>query len=639
MKPAEKITEATKRLNHNRFTFLLLYLFAGLSFIVAVALSSAIISKPLSLVATLLLSILLAWFLYKKNLFNKASEEDGAALLDKFFNTKERFSTWLLLSKSKADTETDSVSKFSLISEQLAAFKLEGDLAELIPLKLNRTFKTLLALLPLLWLLNFYLIYNLYFTPSLLNKELNLIASLTKDAQVPEELKAELSELKEALAEYSLTEPQVLAALARAETELERAMTDLELEAKRESLESDAELNELVQKEQDLPPSGAGLTPTPTPVPLAEAEKQKKKDQEKKDKEDREKKDEERKDKEKKSQDAESKDKQSEKGDKSNQGQKGKEDKEAKADKEQGQKGESGDGEGKGQGKGKGKSGGKQGQAQDGNKGDNDDSKGEGKAKAGSSGKAGAADSKEKQDNLEAGADSKAKQQADGEKSQGEKQAASGAAGDKKQDSGQSGSKQEALDRVAKALKELDNAVNQAKKDKQQQQGQDSGQNKDKSKDANKSDQQQNSDESKKDEAEKNKGKDNTQGKDKSKSRENQSQQKDPGELKREQPQSNQTAPGLSSMPGNSKEKVKRYSDDAKKGGDLGADKNYEERMIGNANEKIDSRFVDKEGKRYLNEEEAKFKTTLSEVELAKPKPIKDRSKQPIPLEYRDILK
>jgi hypothetical protein len=53
----------------------------------------------------------------------------------------------------------------------------------------------------------------------------------------------------------------------------------------------------------------------------------------------------------------------------------------------------------------------------------------------------------------------------------------------------------------------------------------------------------------------------------------------------------------------------------------------------------VDSRFIEKDGKRAENKKPAKVKTSLDDVKLAKPEVLSDKGEQPVPLEYKDLLR
>jgi len=75
------------------------------------------------------------------------------------------------------------------------------------------------------------------------------------------------------------------------------------------------------------------------------------------------------------------------------------------------------------------------------------------------------------------------------------------------------------------------------------------------------------------------------------------------------------------------------------KGPGVGPDKEFKDAEIKAEDEKFDTRFTGQDAGLAGNEKEAKVKTELADIKLAKPEAPKDKAKQPIPLEYRDLLK
>lgn len=70
----------------------------------------------------------------------------------------------------------------------------------------------------------------------------------------------------------------------------------------------------------------------------------------------------------------------------------------------------------------------------------------------------------------------------------------------------------------------------------------------------------------------------------------------------------------------------------------LGGEKAFQEQQIKGDNEQFDDRFTEDQGQVVKNDQQAKSKTDLKQIELARPESIQERGKQRIPLEYRDIL-
>ncbi len=85
---------------------------------------------------------------------------------------------------------------------------------------------------------------------------------------------------------------------------------------------------------------------------------------------------------------------------------------------------------------------------------------------------------------------------------------------------------------------------------------------------------------------------------------------------------------------------LKPFPDGEGPGSDgLGGKKGFQDVEIKPPDEKFDTRFTGQNGTLSKNDKSAETKTDLADVKLAKPEPLKDTAKQPIPLEYEDILR
>src|SRR5262249_35031125 len=71
----------------------------------------------------------------------------------------------------------------------------------------------------------------------------------------------------------------------------------------------------------------------------------------------------------------------------------------------------------------------------------------------------------------------------------------------------------------------------------------------------------------------------------------------------------------------------------------LGENKAFKQVEVKQGDEKYDTNYTWKEGEVVKNDQDAKFKTNLSDVKLAKPEADNGEEKQEIPLEYKDILR
>lgn len=78
---------------------------------------------------------------------------------------------------------------------------------------------------------------------------------------------------------------------------------------------------------------------------------------------------------------------------------------------------------------------------------------------------------------------------------------------------------------------------------------------------------------------------------------------------------------------------------DQPSGSGLGPQEQFREAAIEARAEQVDQRFLGQESSLEENKNEARAKTSLEDVTLAKPKPALQRAEQPIPLEYQELLK
>jgi hypothetical protein len=105
--------------------------------------------------------------------------------------------------------------------------------------------------------------------------------------------------------------------------------------------------------------------------------------------------------------------------------------------------------------------------------------------------------------------------------------------------------------------------------------------------------------------------------------------------------------PGLHPSDGGSSPEVDRnvqareggFDPDAPKGPGLGRQGEFKDVRIEALDEKLDERFTGENLNPEQGESKAKPKTTIDDVTLAKPKSAPHKGEQPIPLEYRDILR
>jgi hypothetical protein len=125
------------------------------------------------------------------------------------------------------------------------------------------------------------------------------------------------------------------------------------------------------------------------------------------------------------------------------------------------------------------------------------------------------------------------------------------------------------------------------------------------------------------------------------------------GKQSKEQQQSNDPAarnkrgPGSQDSSGSQSPEVDRSatarpgnaSDEGPTGPGLGGQEQFKDVAIESANETLDQRYTGGDSSLEKNDVPAQPKTSIEDVTLAKPKPSSQKQDQPIPLEYREVLK
>ena len=75
-----------------------------------------------------------------------------------------------------------------------------------------------------------------------------------------------------------------------------------------------------------------------------------------------------------------------------------------------------------------------------------------------------------------------------------------------------------------------------------------------------------------------------------------------------------------------------------KNGGKQGANQ-FKDTEVGEKDEKFDAQYTGTEAERVKNPNEAKAKEAIKDRQLAPMEPVENKDRQPVPLEYRDLLK
>ena len=542
--------------------------------------------------------------LFRQKFFASPSRADAATLLDRELQLKDRAATLLSL-----ETEIDVANnraKADFISSQL-----DASLVNFHPpsnfgggeSKVDRyvSYAGAISLLCGIVLL------LLFMKPRFSNPQALEIAKLVDEQPaLPPQVVEALSELAQALEENSFSDPKAIEALARAEEEIQQAQEALkEMDAAQVS--PDQQEKDPLNQNEPTPTVTPEATPTPSSPPEEAQQKQEQQKQQEQE--------------EKQQQQEQQQQQQSQSGSQ-NQGAKQQSD---KAQQQQKDKGEKGEGEGQGEGKGSNEGGSqKQGEQKSGQGGE----KGDQKQQDQQSGQSGAEGSSEGQ------------QQKDKESKSGEGQ---GKESSQQQDgkdgqSGSQGNSSAESQALSNAQQKLDQLKQQQKSDSASKNGKGEG------KQPQKSDTQQSQGEGTKgaqqkpDQAEKPGSQGETsQGKspppESDKSKDSKPRDSDSNQDKDQQQMAEQSSKSRT------KGEAKEWEDS---GGDqgkgLGGQAEFQESEIQSRDEKFDTRFTEEKGDLATHKGEATPKTKLRDLSLAKPETEREGDRQPIPLEYRDII-
>lgn len=674
------IGKVRARLAYNRSVLIGITLFIVISYSALPAAGVFFYSPAFSIGLFMLCALALAWRLRKLPFLPGVDRLQAAVYLDRLFQSRGRFITHLDLSRSAKRTKLARAQQ-EYIEFQLSEHTTDQDVAAFMPLIIPRRMRRFLLSTIAVWLLIFMLLYITY-RPSPVTENARLIMNLLEQQQsLPEAVREELQELAAVLDEEDLTEEEIQRALDEAESELQNAQSELAANAGIEEdgeLEfDDSEAGELSEEHsqtvdqqhrdpQSDPPQQQPLDSREQEKEEQEQQAREKQEQDGKDKQESQQAQQEGGDKQdqndKDGQNSGEKQKQEEQqGQKQAQQGQGKKQKQDDKGQDQqsasgGKKGKKGEGQGEGQGQGKSS---KQNAGQQGKQGESESQQGQ-QGESGDEngaqnqqGQAAADEQKQAGQKGEQGEQKgdKGDQQNKQEGEQGEQgdKGTQGQQGAQQGDKG-SGSQQQALQQAQQTLDQVKkNLDKQGAGKPEDKPGKDQDKNAGAGRDGTKKDQP-----SQKQQGKKAGDKQGDQ-KDHNKQKAQTDAQKARGETpaepnaesnsrsQNEKPQKNSPAgeapAGKSSLPTREEAQRKREGDGGDKPGD-GLDENraYKEQVIGEQDEKLDTRYVEKGGKRVRRKGPAKFKRKLEQVDLPKPDPVKTKNEQPIPLEYRDVL-
>ncbi len=549
-------------------------------------------SATLRIVFSLILILLAAtWIGYARQLV-PPTLRDTALALDDRIKTKERFLTIESLTASPLDQE-----KLRLIEKQLEQTLLGADLDKLFPIALPLLYRRVAYLLPLIWIAIFLTQHNKISPPSQFKEEAKLIANLIKEENLPTPVKEELQKLGDVLNRDNVSKEEILEVLSSAKGEVEKA---------KEALLGETKPSSEVAKLEATP------TPEPTPTPTATipaSEKQSKEQKEKQKEKNEEEKERPKNDEQQSSKDGEKKE---------NQEGQGKE-----SDKNKQEDGEKGEGESK---KG-GKEGTKQSDKNEQGKGDGK----EGEPEQGSKSESSSESKNDKQSNDSKEEGLKAAEQAleqikkEIQKSEGkEKQSKE----DQKNDQGKGANQKGKED--GKKPGEKKGEEGQSSKE-QGTQGDEQGE--EKSKDAKNEGDQPGDKKGKDSEAKKDDGNDGERSAEAKTESDAQADKKNEKENDKQQSEK----PKDSSLP-NSQGEVKEFEGDGPTA-EPGKNNEFKETQIKESVEQIDLKHIGKDSESGFNPNEAKPKRSIEDLKLAKPESDSNPESQPLPLEYRDLMR
>ncbi len=616
------ITAVQARIRRHRLLLIALLIFIALSYACAGFLlvwNFARLGAALLLVAGLGAALVIA---NRRRLFASPTQAESCALLDARLGTKDRALTYANLQQSP-HIELGSA-KRSLIERQLEPYLSRFDLSLLVPYKIDAQMRRTLYTLPIIWLLNFYLLHHLELpgiNAANSAEARKIEALLEQEAALPEFVRSELKALAKTLDQHELTDAEVKSAVDRAEAALEQAQHDLEIEAE----ENKEGQNDTVEN------SAPEATPTPVPPtptlpsdeqaeqPRSEQKQEPQEQQKEQEQKSEESKKEQDKGKNRDDVDQQHANKSSGQGDSKDQ-QKQQQEQQGQSGQQQKKDGKSQDGEGQGQGKGEG-----QGQGESKSQKENQQQNGKQGQGAGAS-----------------GSQSGEQKQQDGKQSDQGQQNQSGQNAQNQQSQNGKEQGQGALAKAGASLQDLKNKI----EEKQQAQSGQGGQGQDNKQEKQNQEgkgqgganaQSKNPDQNKSQSQNPSGGKDGKEGQKQGEEKGDAASQSNK-QPQQNSPEQNDSLSAEKSSLGQPGETAKRFSDEGDSGEGLGNKAEFKETKVGNDKEQTDTRFTSKDGNLGKNSSLAKFKTTIEDVKLSRPEPMKDQSAQPVPLEYKDIL-
>lgn len=206
---------------------------------------------------------LLAWMAFRTELLKSAAAEDAAAALDSLYGLNERALTYLELSTGRTRGASDGAQQ--LIAEQIAALVPPGASPERdLALGLSRRDKLAGWMAAAIMIVNLLLFLFLPSAPRYSSGTAAALAALVEQQPaLPEELKQELITLADTLENRPLDQQAIEQALKSAERELAEAKEQLAgNEELGESIEGEEQAN--TEQPEPQPPEA-----TPTPPPQA----------------------------------------------------------------------------------------------------------------------------------------------------------------------------------------------------------------------------------------------------------------------------------------------------------------------------------------------------------------------------------
>lgn len=592
-------------------------------------------SSPVLALITLMLGFLAAAFLLLKlKTFGAQTIYQAGAALDSHYNSKERVVTVLDLNQSNANDP-----RIEYITDQLSPSLAQVDLASLAPLKIPKPLKLISYTLPLIWIVIIYLLLR---TPpqtelGALAAELEQLIEEQGDS-LPGDVKSALDSLVSEIQQgQGGSSAAVSEAISAAHSAIDRAENSQDSKSSQGG-QGESQEQQPEQQDQSASSSQSSAEEKNSEQQSAEEKKQ------------------------------ESKEQGGEKGGsggepENSQNQHSQEQKGKDQSQQGGSKGGEKDNKEQGDQKGEGEKGKDSSQTQTPQKGDQESkqSAGEPQNQKGEGQKSSQPEGEKQGDNKGEGTESEKKQQ-DGKpqeqsgkgsepgkqdsKDQGEKggQGDQQQGGEKPEEQGGKGEKSGEQDSSGKGDKQGDGkqesqAMNQAKETlNKMQQAAEQADNQQQSKGAESRSPGEGKEGEDQPQAGQDSGKSKTPQDQKGstpgeKGDPNNSQAKDSGKRDNKIITDNPAAAQTSS------DTAERFGDKPSSGASGSNPATLDETQIGNPDEKIDERYTGEDSKRELNQDETKLKTKLSDVKLGKPEPIKNEDEQPIPLEYRDLLR